>query len=312
MRAARPVDSPHWHAHLDRVPRQIRSSTDSRKSDHPLHLAEIEWKSARPPVDEGFPFDVPSIRTLRKLELRAPVTFFVGENGSGKSTLLEAIALAANLPTVGARDLPRDPSLVAQRRLAAALRLRWTHRTARGFFLRAEDFFGYVQRLAEERTELEGRLRELEDDYRGQDRSDYALRLAQGPARASLGDMTARYGTAPDANSHGQSFLQLFRARFVPGGLYLLDEPEAALSPQSQLALLAMLLEMTAAGSQFIIATHAPILLGFEPADILSFDELPPARVAYESLPHVTLTRDFLNDRTRYLRQLRAAVEGDE
>jgi predicted ATPase len=276
-----------------------------------LHLAEICWKSRQPPSGAGFPFDVPAIRALTTLELRAPVTFFVGENGTGKSTLLEVIALAANLPTVGARDLPRDPTLAAQRRLAASLRLRWAHRTSRGFFLRAEDFFGYVQRLAAERSELEQRLAELEDEYRRQDRSQLGLTLAQGPVRASLGEMTSRYGVELDSNSHGQSFLQLFQARVVPGGLYLLDEPEAALSPQSQLGLLAMLLDSTAGGSQFLIATHAPILLGFEGADILSFDELPPTRVPYESLSHVTLTRDFLNDRTRYLRELRRAVEGD-
>ena len=196
-----------------------------------------------------------------------------------------------------------------QRTLASALRLRWEHRTSRGFFLRAEDFFGFVQRLAAERAELQQRMAELEEEYRGQNRSEYALGLAKGPLSTSLGEMQARYGVDLDSNSHGQSFLRLFQSRFVPGGLYLLDEPEAALSPQSQLALLAMLLEMTAAGSQFIIATHAPILLGLEGADILSFDELPPARVAYDALPHVTLTRDFLNDRPRYLRELRRALE---
>src|SRR4029077_14973900 len=98
-----------------------------------------------------------------------------------------------------------------------------------------------------------------------------------------------------DANSHGQSFLKLFQSRFVPGGLYLLDEPEAPLSPQSQLALLAMMAEMIARKAQFIIATHSPILLAFPGARIYTFDRTPVETVEYDALDHVRLTRDFLN-----------------
>src|SRR6185369_16911847 len=117
-----------------------------------------------------------------------------------------------------------------------------------------------------------------------------------GPLAASLADMEKRYGTDPDASSHGESFLKLFRNRFVPGGLYLLDEPEAPLSPQSQLALMAMLMEMIEQEAQFIIATHSPILLAFPEALIYSFDALPIAEVVYDDLDHVNLTRDFLNN----------------
>jgi predicted ATPase len=228
----------------------------------------------------------------------------VGENGSGKSTLLEGIAAAAGLPAVGSHDLGDDATLGAQRLLAAALTLSWTTRTRRGFFLRAEDFFGYTRRLARERAELLHRSAELEEEYRAQDRSAYALGLAQGPLRSSLADMERRYGVDLDANSHGQSFLKLFQSRFVPGGLYLLDEPEAPLSPQSQLALLAMLIEMTGQEAQFVIATHSPILLAVPGARIYSFDATPVAAVEYEALDHVRLTRDFLNDPARYLRHL--------
>ncbi|HEX2718371.1 MAG TPA: AAA family ATPase, partial [Gemmatimonadaceae bacterium] len=177
-----------------------------------IPLRSVSWKGGQPPPDREFPFSVPAIRDFSECGFSSPVAFFVGENGSGKSTLLEAIALAANLPTVGARDLKRDETLAAQRRLAGALRLGWAKRATRGFFLRAEDFFGYVQRLAAERVELEARLGELETEYREQDRSAYALGLAQGPMRASLAEMTRRYGADLDANSHGQSFLRLFRS----------------------------------------------------------------------------------------------------
>ena len=263
-------------------------------------------KHAAPARDASFPFSVPAIRTLPPLDLSAPVTCFVGENGSGKSTLLEGIAAAASLPTVGTSEVARDATLAAQRRLAAALRLSWTKRTHRGLFVRAEDFFGFQRRLASERVGLEQRLVEIDQEYR--DRSAHARGLAAGPVRASLGDMEQRYGRDPDARSHGQAFLNLFQGRVVPGGLYLLDEPEAPLSPQNQLGLLALLLDMTECDAQFIIATHSPMLLALPGARIYSFDHIPVAPVAYDDLEHVTLTRAFLNDPKTFLRRLRNCV----
>jgi predicted ATPase len=250
----------------------------------------------------AFPFNVPVIRSLTELSFDSPLTFFVGENGSGKSTLLEGIALAAGLPTVGGAAAAADITLDAQRQLGRALKLVWNRRTRKGFFLRAEDFFGFTKQLSKLRSELQQRMTELEDEYK--DRSAYAKGLAQGPMSASLADMERRYGVDLDANSHGQSFLKLFQSRLVPGGLYLLDEPEAPLSPQSQLALIAMLSDMITRDAQFIIATHSPILLAFPGARIYNFDETPVAQVEYSALEHVALTRDFLNDPERFLRRL--------
>lgn len=265
------------------------------------HLLGVTAQASAP--DDGtFPFSVPAVRSLGALDLSARVTFFVGENGSGKSTLLEGIAAAAHLPTVGASEVDHDGTLASQRRLASVLRLTWRRRAHRGFFLRAEDFFGFQRRLAAERTALEQRLSDLEGEYR--DRSPYAKGLAAGPIAASLSDMERRYGKDPDARSHGQAFLHLFQHRFIPGGLYLMDEPEAPLSPQNQLGLLAMLLEMVERDAQFVIATHSPILLAFPRAVIYSFDHDPIRRVAYDDLDHVALTRDFLNDPAAFLRRL--------
>jgi predicted ATPase len=266
-----------------------------------VHLKTI---SRKPGGDDAFPFTVPAIQSLDSLDVGTAVACFVGENGSGKSTLLEAIAAAAKLPAVGSAEMPRDETLTAQHRLASTLRLSWSHRATRGFFLRAEDFFGFTKRLAQERVELTARMRAIETEYRAQDRSAQALGLAQGPLRTSLAEMERRYGVDLDANSHGQSFLKLFRSRFVPGGLYLLDEPEAPLSPQSQLGLLAMIAEMVAQQGQFIIATHSPILLAFPGARIYSFDATPVTEVAYETLDHVRLTRDFLNAPEQYLKRI--------
>jgi len=216
--------------------------------------------------------------------------------------LLEGIAAAAGLPTVGSESLERDTTLSAQRDLASALKLTWNRRVRRGFFLRAEDFFGFTKSLSKMRADLQARLREVDEQFVTS--SDWAKGLAKGPARASLADMERRYGIDLDANSHGQSFLKLFGARFVPEGLYLLDEPEAPLSPTSQLALIALIGDMLKQDAQFIIATHSPILLGFPDAVIYSCDRAPIEVVPYEELDHVVITRDFLNSRERFLKYL--------
>jgi predicted ATPase len=266
------------------------------------HLVKVRPKRGAVSID-AFPFTVPVIRSLRVLELDSPVTFFVGENGSGKSTLLEAIALAAGLATVGTAETATDQSLASQRRLGRALTLEWsTRRSHRGFFLRAEDFFGWQRRLTREREEMTARLAEIDVEYEG--RSPAAKGFARMPFTRSLAEMEARYGPDPDARSHGEAFLNLFRSRFVPDGLYLMDEPEAALSPQNQLGLVALLLDLVKQDAQFIVATHSPIVLATPGATILSFDggKIRPSQ--YDELDHVRLTRDFLADPTRYLRRL--------
>ena len=284
--------------------RSAQENTPQRTEPQGTGTAFLREISRKPRGDErAFPFSVPAIRQLESLKVDTPVTFFDGENGSGKSTLLEGIAAAARLPAVGSADLGADATLGAQRTLGNALKLVWNRRTTRGFFLRAEDFFGFAKRISAMRAEFLQRIEELEVEYA--DRSAWAKGLAMGPAHASLADMERRYGVDLDANSHGQSFLKLFRSRFVPGGLYLLDEPEAPLSPQSQLALMVMMQDMLAQDAQFVIATHSPILLAFPGARIYSFDQVPVAEVPYAELEHVVLTREFLNDPARYLRALR-------
>lgn len=266
------------------------------------HLRAVELRRIPESAADRFPYAVPVIRTLPKLRVDRPVTFLVGENGSGKSTLLEGIAAAAGLPAVGSVAVNRDETLNAQRFLGKSLKLTWDRRAFRGFFLRAEDFFGFTKALSRERADLLARLGEIAVAFEG--RSEKAKSLARLPVATSLVDMERRYGVDLDANSHGQSFLKLFQSRFVPGGLYLLDEPEAPLSPQSQLALIAMIGDMVAQDSQFIIATHSPILLGLPGALIYSCDRTPLEAVPFDQLDHVVITRDFLNAPERFLRHL--------
>lgn len=243
----------------------------------------------------AYPFSVPALARLETLEFTGPVTCFVGENGSGKSTLLEAIALRARLPMAGGVPTgERDETLEAVRPLAAALRLGWKPRTRRGFFLRAEDFFRFGRTTRETMRGLSNLEARFADDAR-----------VRGYMRAQREALAGRYGDDPQARSHGEEFLEFFRSRCVPGGLFLLDEPEAALSPQRQLALLSLMRELVEQGrAQFILATHSPLLLAYPQARLLAFDDQGIGEACYDELPHVTLTRAFLADPERYLRHL--------
>ena len=267
-----------------------------------LPLRSIELRAFPARLEGEFPFNVPAVRGLGRLELATPVTFLVGENGSGKSTLLESLACAAGSITVGTESVNRDPFLAQVREFSHYMHLTWNKRTKRGFFLRAEDFFGYSRRMAQVKADLQREITQVDEEYIG--RSDYAKDLAKMPYAGEISAINSRYGEGLDSQSHGESFLLLFRERFVPGGLYLLDEPEAPLSPVRQLALLSMLKQMVEQDAQFIIATHSPILMAFPDAVILSFDGGQVRPVEYETLEHVQLTRDFLNNREAFLRHL--------
>lgn len=267
-----------------------------------IHLRTVRLQVDSAESTPRYPFNLPVVRTLDTLTFSAPVTFLVGENGSGKSTLLEGLACAVGSITVGSSDVSRDPTLADARRLAARLRLVWNKRTRRGFFMRAEDFFGFAKQTARTRAELQAALEDVDETY--QDRSQLAAGLARMPYMRELHDLQQRYGDGVDSRSHGESFLALFQSRFVPGGLYLLDEPEAPLSPLRQLGFLSLLKDAVAQDAQFIIATHSPIILAFPEAQILSCDDGHIHPVAYDALEHVTLTRDFLNNPAHYLRHL--------
>ncbi len=142
----------------------------------------------------------------------------------------------------------------------------------------------------------------IEDEY--QDRSKFAADLARQPYTRELSAIQQRYGDGLDTHSHGESFLALFQTRFMPDGLYLLDEPEAALSPTRQLTFISALKRMIEENSQFIIATHSPIILAFPGATILSFDGARIHEVKYNQLEHVNLTKDFLDNPQSFLRYL--------
>jgi predicted ATPase len=216
------------------------------------HIRTLEKKRGKG-ADDRFPFTVPAIRSLTELDLSAPVTFFVGENGSGKSTMLEGIAAAAALPTVGASEIADDETLAAQRRLAASFKLVWEARTHRGFFLRAEDFFGFARRIAQMRAEMNQRLKDVDEEYKNA--SAWARGLAAGPAAASLAELTKRYGVDLDARSHGE--VRLFEAA-LPDGVYLLTNRKPRC--RRRISRTALFKEDGCAGLPVHVATHSPML----------------------------------------------------
>ena len=215
-----------------------------------------------------FPFNIPAFSNGLNINLDARVTFIVGENGSGKSTLLEAIAECCGFnPEGGNRDHYREV-FEDRSELAQSLRLTWMPRTTEGFFLRAESFYNFA-------TYIE-----------------------------SVSNLRAYGGKSLHQQSHGESFLALFENRFEQG-FYILDEPEAALSPQRQLTLLNIIHQLEAPGhAQFLIATHSPILMSYPGAKILSFDDSGIKEIGYEETGHYQLTKSFLASPERYFKLL--------
>ena len=220
-------------------------------------------------VDHGqHPFNVPAFSRGIDLTFRTNVTFFVGENGSGKSTLLEALAECCGFnPEGGSRDHQRE-AFAERSALAEALRLSWLPKVAEGFFMRAESFYNFATYIEQ------------------------------------VSNLRAYGGKSLHAQSHGESFLSLFTHRFEQG-LYILDEPEAALSPQRQLCFLRVIHDLETPGeAQFLISTHSPILLAYPGAVLFSLDGGSIREVEYRDTEHYRVTWDFLNAPERYFKHL--------
>src|SRR4051812_24606023 len=225
-----------------------------------IHLRSVHVRNPDA-LPTGFPFDLPIIQTLDEIEFTSPVTILVGENGSGKSSLLEAIGSSAGLPTIGAVPIDRDETLASAHDLAKHLVLTWNKRNHRGFYLRSEDFFGFAlgtNRMVKELTEIASQF-ELGTKARA---------AVDGQKNALVG----AYGDL-NAHSHGESFFHVFAQRITGNGLYLMDEPEVALSPQRQIALLALIGDAVDADAQFLIATHSPMLMAWPGAQLLSLGD---------------------------------------
>ncbi|MCP3028825.1 AAA family ATPase [Halobacillus sp. A5] len=234
-----------------------------------MFLKTITLKHERVQSFNEYPFSIPAIRNLDQLHLNTKVTFFVGENGSGKSTLLEAVADQCGFNTAGGGRNNYYDVEASGSALGEYIRLSWMPKVTNGFFLRAESFYNFASHV---------------DDVKAEE---------------------AYGGRSLHHQSHGESFLSLFTNRFHGRALYLLDEPEAALSPQRQLSFLKIVHDLAEKDDcQLIIATHSPILLGYPNASILSFDHDTIKEIDYEMTDHYKITSYFLQNRERFLKEI--------
>jgi len=253
-----------------------------RAVDARHYWLEAIFRNDDPGWDTGrYPFNLPVVRALDSIVFHPKVTFFVGENGSGKSTLIEALAVAWGFNAEGGTKNFNFSNRASHSDLHRFIRPSRSARKARdGFFLRAESYFNLG-------TEIE--------------------KLDKEPGGPPI--INSYGGKSLHEQSHGESFFALFEKRFGGNGLYILDEPEAALSPNRQLTFLNRMHELILKDSQFIIATHSPIILGYPDADIWQVSKYGLERVNYEDTEHVQVTRQFLNNRDIMLDML--LTDGD-
>lgn len=246
-----------------------------------MRLKKISLLKERITKPDEYPFNIATIASLNTVEIWSRVCFFVGENGTGKSTLLEAIAAHYGFGLEGGNrnfSLKTTDSVTSIEPLVKALRLSFTKKTGSGFYLRAESFF------------------------------NVASYVDQVGASKSYGDKSLH------GQSHGESFLALLQHRFTRSGFYLMDEPEAALSPQRQLSFLILLHDLLKENHniQFIIATHSPILLAFRGAQILSFDDGKIHPMAYRESPPFQLVSRFMAAPEHYIEVLFSEPSSNE
>ena len=236
-----------------------------------MHLKKVTLNPDKYPTRDHYPFNLELFQKSQSITFSSPVTFFVGENGSGKSTLLEAITHKCGIYIWQGMHRPRFNASPYEKGLYKTIEIEWTNgQKVPGSYFGSQIFNNFAQILDEWLTMDPGLL-----EYFG--------------------------GKSLVAQSHGQSLMSFFKSRFHIKGLYLLDEPETALSPKSQLALLKLLKEVCRSGkAQFVIASHSPILLACPDAQIMTFDQTPVRQIAYEDTDHYRIYRDFMSDPERF------------
>ncbi len=232
-----------------------------------LHISEVTLLHGKFPTREHYPFSLPLFQQTDSLSFETPVTLFAGENGTGKSTMLEALARACRIHIWRYQGGARYRYNPHEDKLHHCMRVNWTGMPVPGAFFGSEIF------------------------------KDFTLLLDEWAA-TDPGQLKYFGGESLVTKSHGQSMMSYFRSRYAVKGLYLLDEPETALSPRSQLNLMEIIRENCEAGhAQFIITTHSPILLSFSGARIYNFDKIPLQTVKYEETDHYRIYRDFFSQR---------------
>lgn len=235
-----------------------------------MHLLNVKFHPEKFPTRDHYPFHLDVFRRTPQIEFTTPVTFFAGQNGTGKSTLLEAISVKCGIHIWKNEQRVRYQSNPYEDQLHRVMSIRWTDGSVPGSFFGSQIFQHFAQLLDEWAAGDPGLL-----EYFG--------------------------GESLLTKSHGESLMAFFKARYKVKGLYLLDEPETALSPQSQIELLKVLSHARHSGqTQFIIATHSPILLACPGSTIYDFDRVPLQPIDYEETAYFRIYKDFMNNREKY------------
>ena len=238
-----------------------------------LHLKEVRLLSEQYPTGDHYPFNIDVLQQTRNIPFSSPVAFFIGENGSGKTTLLEALARRCRIHIWSGVDCTRSEPNPNEEMLFLYLEVEWTDGIVPGSFFSSQIFRNFAELVEMWEADNPGQI-----EYFG--------------------------GKSLLTQSHGQSLMSFFKTRYKIKGLYLLDEPETALSPRTQVELLKLLQEMSRLGhAQFIIATHSPILLSCPNSVIYSFDQTPVKTIRYEDTEHYQIYKNFMKDRKKYLKE---------
>lgn len=261
-----------------------------------IHSFSIDTSSRR-----AFPFNVPAVLHAQNVLLSDGVTIFVGDNGTGKSTLLESLACKLRLFGIGGSIDMGDGDYEAAREIIPRLNIEWNRElNIGGFFFRAEDFSNFLRAVDRERVKINQDLFELKGVV-----DDSVIKKLEESMNGKLKAMRRDYGDNMQAYSHGEAFLKILEQRMKGKGIFLLDEPEAALSPIRQLSLITMIMHLAVRGNaQFIIATHSPILMGIPNATIYQINEDGMEQVAYRETTHYSITKNFLDNPEGFLRYL--------
>lgn len=245
---------------------------------------------------EEYPFQVPVIRNMTALEFHKPVTILCGDNGCGKTTLMELLAVKLSAIRISEAFHPAEKAHLFER--AEDGFLLWTGvRAKRNFYFSAEEFIQYIKWIEREKADARAAIAEIRREYHDAGRSKYAEMLAVEPHAETLAALSDMYGESLAKQSHGQGYLDFFSNRLISGGLYLLDEPESALSYENQYVLSMMILRAVEQGCQFVLATHSPVMTAIPDAEILEIREGEIAPVSYDDLDNVRFLNLFLAQR---------------
>ena len=249
---------------------------------------------------EGYPMKL--FEGIERIEFTTPVTLFSGDNGCGKTTLVELLANKVSAVRVDHAEMTDDMRRAPVAAAADNFRVAMQKRPDRAFFFHAEGFIRYIDSLNRMKDEARGDLARADRESEG--RSAFARNQARMAHAGSLAALNSLYENDLSARSHGEGFLDFFGARLIDRGLYLLDEPEAALSPFNQYVLLTMVAGAVKRGCQFVISTHSPVLLACSGARILSFENGALAESRFDELSGVCFLRDFLANTARYVAEI--------